>query len=63
LEGGSSSGLRWSSFLANPYYGGANESVVDPKTLAFADFVVAQDRPSDLLSRSDFCIYGLTFYR
>ncbi len=53
----------WSSFLANPYYGGANESVVDPKTLAFADFVVAQDRPSGPAIPFDFCIYGLTFYR
>ncbi len=34
-----------------------------PKTLAFADFVVAQDRPSGPAIPFDFCIYGLTFYR
>jgi hypothetical protein len=52
----------WSSFISNPYYGGANESVVDPKTLAFAEFMVQQTRPSGSAIPFDFCIYGLTFY-
>ena len=52
----------WSSFLANPYYGGANEIMVDPKTLAFAQFMVQQTRPSGPAIPFDFCIYGLKFY-
>jgi hypothetical protein len=52
----------WSSFLANPYYSSANESVVDPKTLAFAQFMIMQTRPSGPAIPFDFCVYGLKFY-
>jgi hypothetical protein len=52
----------WSSFLANTYYGGANERAVDPKTLAFAQFLVQQMRPSAPAISFDYCIYGLKFY-
>jgi hypothetical protein len=53
----------WSSFLANAYYSSANESVVDPKTLAFAQFMVMQTRPSGPAIPFDFCIYEFTFFR
>jgi len=52
----------WSSFLSNPYYGGANERVVDPRALAFAQFMVQQSRPSAPTIQFDYCIYGLKFY-
>ena len=53
----------WSSFVPNPSYGGGNEQSVDPKTLAFAGFVVEQDGASGPAIPFDFCVYGLRFYK
>ena len=53
----------WSSFLSNPYYGGGNEKSVDPTTLAFAQFVIQQDRANGAAIPFDFCVYGLKFYK
>jgi hypothetical protein len=53
----------WSSFLANPYYGLGNEKSVDPKTLAFAQFVIQQDSPNGTAIPFDFCVYDLSFYK
>ena len=53
----------WSSFLANPYYGGGNEKSVDPMTLAFAQFVVEQDSANGSAIPFNFCVDGLRFYK
>jgi hypothetical protein len=53
----------WGSFLANPYYGGGNEKSVDPKTLAFAQFVIEQNSTSGGAIPFDFCVHGLRFYK
>jgi hypothetical protein len=53
----------WSSFVSNPSYGGGNEQSVDPRTLAFAGFVVEQDNASGSAIPFDFCVYGLRFYK
>ena len=53
----------WSSFVSNPSYGGGNEQSVDPRTLAFAGFVVEQDNASGPAIPFDFCVYGLRFYK
>ena len=55
--------VPWSNFLANPYYGGANETSVDPTTLAFAQFMIEQTRPDGSVIPFDFCIDGLAFFR
>ncbi len=51
----------WSSFLPNPYWGGANERTVDPQTLAQVYFLVAQDVPNGAAVAFDYCIYQLSF--
>jgi hypothetical protein len=51
----------WSSFLANPQWGGANEAMVDPRTLAEVDFLVAKDHADGGAIPFDFCIYQLSF--
>jgi len=53
----------WSSFLANPYYGGGNEKSVDPTTLAFAQFVIEQTGANGSAIPFDFCVYELRFYK
>jgi hypothetical protein len=53
----------WSSFLANPNYGGGNEKSVDPTTLAFAQFVIEQTGANGPAIPFDFCVYGLSFYK
>jgi hypothetical protein len=52
----------WSSFTPNTYYGGANENVVDPSTLAFLQFLVQQDSSSGPAISFDFCVYQVAFY-
>ncbi len=49
----------WSSFLPNPYWGGANEQTVDPRTLAGMTFLV--DNVSGPAVAFDYCIYQLSF--
>jgi len=51
----------WSSFVPNPYYGGANERTVDPQSLIQVGFVVAQDVPNGAAVAFDYCIYQLSF--
>jgi hypothetical protein len=51
----------WSSFLTNPWWGGANEAMVDPRTLAEVDFLVAKDSADGGAILFDFCIYQLSF--
>ena len=51
----------WTSFTTNPYYGGANEAKVDPRTLAVVVFWVEQDSTSGPALPFDFCIYQLSF--
>jgi hypothetical protein len=53
----------WSSFLANPYYGGGNEKSVDPTTLAYAQFVIEQNSANSAAIPFDFCVSGLMFYK
>jgi hypothetical protein len=51
----------WSSFVASPWWGGANEQTVDPRTLAGMSFFVSQDNVSGPAVPFDFCIYQLSF--
>jgi hypothetical protein len=52
----------WSSFRTVAGWGGANETVVDPKTLAFIQFQVQQQAADGGEIPFDFCIYALSFY-
>jgi hypothetical protein len=51
----------WDSFTTNPSWGGANELVVDPQTLAYLGFLVTQDSPSGPALAFDYCVYQLSF--
>ena len=51
----------WSSFVASPWWGGANEQTVDPRTLAGMSFFVSQDNVSGPAVPFDYCIYQLSF--
>ncbi|MGB8294904.1 MAG: hypothetical protein WCG85_05705 [Polyangia bacterium] len=54
--------VPWSSFTTNPYWGGANEVTVDPRSLAWLGLWVEQDSTSGQLAVSfDFCISQLSF--
>jgi hypothetical protein len=55
--------IPWSSFLTRPDFGGGNEDSVDPTTLAFARFAVAQNSATGSGLPFDFCVYGLRFYK
>jgi hypothetical protein len=51
----------WSSFLPNPWWGGANEQMVDPRTLVEANFVVSQTVQGGAAIPFDYCIYQVSF--
>ena len=51
----------WSSFLPNPWWGGANERMVDPRTLVEANFVVSQMVQGGAAISFDYCIYQVSF--
>ncbi|MGA3123151.1 MAG: hypothetical protein ABSF69_20460 [Polyangiaceae bacterium] len=57
--------VPWANFIPNPYYGGANETSVDPTTLTFLAFVLQQDLAADAGAAPimfDFCVYEVSFY-
>jgi hypothetical protein len=55
--------VPWSSFTSHPWWGGDDETAVDPKTLAALELYVIQASPSGLALSFDFCVYQLSFYR
>jgi len=49
----------WSSFTTNPYWGGANEAKVDPRTLGAVELWVEQDNTSGPAVPSTSAVYEL----
>jgi len=51
----------WSSFLSNPWWGGANERTVDPRALVEVNFIVSQTVQGGAAIPFDYCIYQVSF--
>jgi hypothetical protein len=53
--------VPWSSFLPYSGWGGANEDVVDPRSLAYLGFILTHDSLGAPAVDFDFCVYQLSF--
>jgi hypothetical protein len=53
--------VPWDNFRPNPGWGGANESALDPTTLAGIAFIVQQQSQRPTMFPFDFCVFQLAF--
>jgi hypothetical protein len=54
--------VPFANFVVNPFWGGANEVTVDPRTLTYLALFVAQDGSGTTPVTFDYCAYDISFY-